>query len=147
MLSALDVEGGERFIPRAIETVAVGPALERLLAVQQEYLHTLVLHVEVVGVGRRPFLRQRRIDAARYMQNHGAWGRAVGRPNEASRRVLAVVVGHESQSRDVALGATGRIACRNDVHERDFLALAHRCRRRRVVHFQPPFRQLRLEEV
>jgi hypothetical protein len=37
-------------IPSAIETVVVGPALESLLAVQKQYLQSLVVYLEVIVV-------------------------------------------------------------------------------------------------
>jgi hypothetical protein len=136
-----------RPIPCAIETVAVGPGLECFLAVKEQYLDTFVLDVEVVRVGRSPLFGQGRINAASDMQDHGAWGRAICRSNKAFWRIFAVVVCHQSQSRDVSIGTTRWIARRNHVDKRHLFALAHWCCRRRVVHLYPPVRQLRLEEV
>lgn len=134
-------------LPSSVETVRVCPALEGLFSIQQEDLHALVLDIKVVARGRSPLFRQRRVNAPRNVQNHGAWSRTIGGTNEAFRGVFAVVMGDQGQSRHIALGAAGGVAGRNQVDKGHLLSAAHRRRRRRVVELNAPLRQLRLEEV
>lgn len=139
---------------RAVDGVRVRPAYERFFAVEEDDLQALVFFNAVeaavpdaFGFHGGPFLRQRRVDAPRGVEEHGAGCGAVGRADETRGREFAVVVRYQCQAADLSWFCPWRVAAGDHVDEGDLLVPGKWCRGCGVLEFKLPFRQRCFEDV
>jgi hypothetical protein len=106
-----------------------------------------VLDIQIILALSCPHSGQGRVKDAGSVQQHGTGSSTVDCANESLGRQLAIVVGNQSQARDIASRGARWITCGNDIDKGDLCAVAHGGRRGGIVQLDVPVGQVGLEKV